>query len=296
MTYTEFISKYNGKATNYDDSSGVQCVDLIKAYLNEVFGIGLFSIGVAANYFDKYDDTICAPIKENFYKINYQETMQPQKGDIIVWSKALNGYAGHVAIATGEGTDSYFYSYDQNWNVKACTKVKHPDYHCVSGFLRPKDQTNITGSGSSGGSSSGRRFPTPVAWKNGSTTETVYKVNDLTDKIGSLSPYESALCYSKSGNSYVVLYTINGTNAKKVGFVGYAGGVSYGPPESKEYKNGSTSETVYADTAKSMIVGSLDPYETCYGLGYIGGMYLVLYKINGTNKEKCGFVSYSGGC
>ena len=39
MTFDQFISKHLGKAMDYDGVSGVQCVDLIKYYLDEVFGI-----------------------------------------------------------------------------------------------------------------------------------------------------------------------------------------------------------------------------------------------------------------
>ena len=39
MNYNEFIKTYKGKSFDYDGVSGVQCVDLIKQYLNKVFGI-----------------------------------------------------------------------------------------------------------------------------------------------------------------------------------------------------------------------------------------------------------------
>ena len=39
MNYSEFINTYNGKGFDYDGVSGVQCVDLIKMYLDKVFGI-----------------------------------------------------------------------------------------------------------------------------------------------------------------------------------------------------------------------------------------------------------------
>ena len=39
MTYQEFVNKYNGVGTDYDGVAGVQCVDLIKLYLNKVFGL-----------------------------------------------------------------------------------------------------------------------------------------------------------------------------------------------------------------------------------------------------------------
>lgn len=63
----------------------------------------------------------------------------------------------------------------------------------------------------------------------------------------------------------------------------------------KTWKNGSTAETVYADTAKTTKIGSLNPYESCDCLGTVGGMYIVKYKIDGTNAYKVGVVAYHGG-
>lgn len=287
MKYDEFISTYNGKATDYDGAYGAQCVDLIKLYLDKVFGIKAGSWGNAKYYwinFDKHSE-----LTKNFTKVSNTASSIPQKGDIMVWNGNAGSGCGHVAICTGEGTTSYFYSYDQNWNGKKMHKVKH-EYDNVYGVLRPKDQTKIKTS-----VSNSNTFPTPVKWQNGSTKEKVYKVNNLKEEIGLLSARESADCYSKSGDSYVVVYDLDGTNKHKVGFVEYAGGVKKAPPESKKWTNGSTNETVYADTAKKTVVGTIYPKETAYGLGKIDGMYLVLYKVTGTNTEKCGFVTYNGG-
>ena len=63
----------------------------------------------------------------------------------------------------------------------------------------------------------------------------------------------------------------------------------------KTYRNGSTSETVYSDTSKKAKIGSLNPYETCDCLGKVNNMYIVRYKIDGTNHYKVGVVAYSGG-
>lgn len=287
MTYDEFVKAYNGKATDYDGAYGAQCVDLIKAYLNKVFGIKPGSWGNAKYYwlnFEKHSE-----FTKNFTKIPNTPSFVPQKGDIMVWDGNQGNGCGHVAICTGEGTTSYFYSYDQNWNGKTMHKVKH-GYDDVYGVLRPKDQSKIKTS-----VSSSNTYPVPVKWQNGSTVEKVFKENDLTGEIGSLAKRESAQCYSKSGNSYVVVYDLDGTNKHKVGFVEYAGGVKNAPPESKHWKNGSTNETVYADTAKKTVVGTIYPNETAYGLGKIDGMHLVLYKVTGSNTQKCGFVEYNGG-
>lgn len=134
-----------------------------------------------------------------------------------------------------------------------------------------------------------------VKWQNGTTSETVYKRSNLSEAIGTINIKESAFCYGKKEKGYIVVYNLDGTDSLKAGFVKYAGGVSSAPSGGKTYKNGSTTETVYADTAKKTIVGSLDTYESCTCLAKIDGMYLVMYKVNGTNNYKLGFVIYSGG-
>lgn len=63
----------------------------------------------------------------------------------------------------------------------------------------------------------------------------------------------------------------------------------------KTYRNGSTSEPVYADTTCRTKTGSLDKYETCECLAIVNGVYLVKYKVNGSNAYKTGFVKYNGG-
>lgn len=60
----------------------------------------------------------------------------PQKGDIVVWSKDLNGGIGHVAVATGEGTQDWFNSFDQNWKLGSPAQIVKHDYKFVLGALR----------------------------------------------------------------------------------------------------------------------------------------------------------------
>lgn len=144
ITYAEFIKKYNGKAKDYDGVAGVQCVDFIKYYLKEVFGLNPGAWGDAHCYYDNYNNL--SLLKKNFIRIANTPDFVPQKGDIVVWAPSLNGGWGHIAIATGEGNTTYFCSYDQNWtgNHDACKMVKH-NYNHVYGVLRPKDQTKVTG-------------------------------------------------------------------------------------------------------------------------------------------------------
>lgn len=154
---------------------------------------------------------------------------------------------------------------------------------------------NSNGKAPASANSSTNKFPTPANWKNGSTPEPVYNVSNLAEKSDSLKAKASAKCYRKSGNSYVIVYNYGSKN-HKAGFVKYAGGIKKAPTDSKTYKNKSSSQAVYADTAKKTKIGSLDSNERCVCLGKIDGMYLVLYNVTGTNKQKSGFVSYNGGC
>lgn len=287
MTFDKFVSTYNGKGTDYDGAYGVQCVDLIKLYLDKVFGIKAGSWGNAKYYWLNFEKI--SELKNSFTKISNTASFVPQKGDIMVWNGKVGSGCGHVAICTGKGTTSYFYSYDQNWNGKKMHKVKH-GYDNVYGVLRPKEQGTVAPDSVSAGA-----YVPSVKWQNGSTTEKVYARSDFKEEIGSLSPREVAKCFGKKGNAYCVQYDLDGTSKHKVGFVKYAGGVKSAPTGGKNYKNGSTTETVYTDTAKKGKAGSLDVKEACLCPTKTDGMFLVIYKVNGTSAYKCGFVDYDGG-
>jgi hypothetical protein len=145
ITYDKFVKNHLGKGVDYDSVAGVQCVDLAKAYLDEVFGIKPGAWGDAYCYYDNFNNH--KELVANFTRIANTSSLVPKKGDICVWKSTLSSAGhGHIAIATGEGDTTYFYSYDQNWTGKhdPCTKIKH-NYNQFAGVLRPKDQTKITG-------------------------------------------------------------------------------------------------------------------------------------------------------
>lgn len=141
MYYNEFINTYNGKSFDYDGVAGTQCVDLIKMYLDKVFGIKPGAWGNAKDYYENFDNL---SIKDTFTKISNNTSFVPQKGDIAVWGSGVgNGY-GHLSIATGDGNLSNFNSYDLNWGSKSVRKVQH-DYKGFLGVLRANDQSKING-------------------------------------------------------------------------------------------------------------------------------------------------------
>lgn len=151
MTYQEFVNKYNGVGTDYDGVAGVQCVDLIKLYLNKVFGLNPGAWGNAYEYYANWT-AYTTELQKNFNRIANTPDFIPIKGDIMVWNTNVGGGYGHVAICTGEGDTSYFYSYEQNSNGhnEPMMKIRH-NYTNVYGVLRAKDQSKITGSGGGSG-------------------------------------------------------------------------------------------------------------------------------------------------
>lgn len=206
MTFYEFIKEYNGKSFDYDGVAGVQCVDLIKMYLDKVFNIKAGSWGNAKDYYLNFKKL---PISKYFTRIKNTASFIPQKGDICVWGQDLGVY-GHVAIATGDGTTRYFYSYDLNWGSKNVKKVLH-SYRGFLGVLRYK-----------GNLEEEEKLKT---YKNGSTTETVYADSNCTIKIGELEKYEECESFGIVNNKAIVLYNVNNTENKKIGFVKYLGGI-----------------------------------------------------------------------
>ena len=180
-------------------------------YLDKVFDLKIGAIGNAHAYYDSYNNVDI--LKNNFTKIANTPDFIPNKGDIVVWSTAQGNGCGHVAIATGEGTTTYFYSYDQNWNGKEMKKVYHK-YTNVLGVLRPKEQNKIDGGEEE-----------MKVYQNGSTEEIVYADTDCTVKVGSLNPRESCDCFGIFNDRAMVRYKVDGTNNYKIGFCKWTGGV-----------------------------------------------------------------------
>lgn len=143
---------------------------------------------------------------------------------------------------------------------------------------------------SAGGSAAVEQPETKTETTTGSHLYRVRKYwGDKASQIGAYRNLENAIAvcidgykvYNELGN---VVYTPSTASTEKEAF-----------EVAKTWKNGSTSEPVYADTDKKTKVGSLNPYESCDCLGTVGGMYIVKYKVDGTSGYKVGVVAYSGG-
>ena len=141
ISMDKWVKANLGKGIDYDGAYGVQCVDLAKHFIKNVLGVEPQSIGNAIEYYNKRKSS--KYLTTNFNWISNTPDFVPQKGDLCVFT-SKSGH-GHISVATGEGTTSYFYSYDQNYpsaKHEPMTKIKHT-YASFLGVLRPKNQKNI---------------------------------------------------------------------------------------------------------------------------------------------------------
>ena len=125
--------------------------------------------------------------------------------------------------------------------------------------------------------------------------------------IGIVYDADANYVYTVEGNSSTdKTYTPNGggvvkkAHAKNSSYIiGYARPAYKGTNASEEvkkvvYKNGSTPEPVYSDSACTNKIGSLNPYESCTSFGMYDGVTTVIYEPGNGNGYKIGFVQYSG--
>jgi len=136
MTYNDFIWKWNGRFCDYDGAFGNQCVDLMRMYCSDVFGVsGYLAIPSRGNAKDIFKNFTS---NKYFKKVLNTPTGVPQKGDIIFWGTYpfLFGWAGHVAIFD-HGDIYNIVSFDQNYPTgSSCRFVKH-SYKACLGWLAP---------------------------------------------------------------------------------------------------------------------------------------------------------------
>ena len=138
MTFTQFVTRHNGKYEDWDGKYGFMCVDLVRFFIDEVLGFPQSSRPAALTAKQIYLN-----FKENefFRKIPNTITGVPNKGDIIFWGwyPFVTGWAGHVAIFSG-GDTKRFISFDQNYPTGSFCRYYNHDYRGILGWIEPKQQ------------------------------------------------------------------------------------------------------------------------------------------------------------
>lgn len=140
MTFSAFVGRYLGKRTDWDGAYGVQCVDLIDAFIDKVLDIDKGFWGNAKEWWNKPNKWL----KSNFDLITPKyKNGELKPGDIGI---RTSGKYGHIFIVAEVNKNGKFKYYDQNatGNGDKMTLREKPytsDY--INGVLRPKDQKKL---------------------------------------------------------------------------------------------------------------------------------------------------------
>lgn len=170
-------------------------------------------------------------------------------GTITENAYQANGYGNYIAIVLPDGKATRYAHMQEKCSLPIGTIVKKGQKVGVAGatgnvtgrhlhieiikdgkdYLKPSDYINFNDFSASGTQNNTTGGFDVKTWKNGSTNENVYQTT--TDckaglrKIGTIWANATEECYGIVDGCYIVAYTVDGTTAKKVGFVKYAGGV-----------------------------------------------------------------------
>jgi hypothetical protein len=104
MTLQEFIDKYKGKPVDFDGAFGAQCVDLVRQYFKEVWGLPKQPESVigAQDFFFKHESR---PIQQQYCNCTaFDGSLQPPKGSVLIFKSTGSNEYGHIAICVATDT------------------------------------------------------------------------------------------------------------------------------------------------------------------------------------------------
>lgn len=131
-------------------------------------------------------------------------------------------------------------------------------------------------------------------FRNESHIGFVEKVNDIYVFTIEGNTSDSSALEANGGGVFRKKYPLNSDYILGYGHPDYKNSKEEDFDLAKIYRNGSTPEPVFADTALEQEIGSLNPWETCPCLAEVDGKYLVYYPVDGQERHKAGFVAYHG--
>lgn len=131
LTLTQFLAKYTGTYTDFDNAYGPQCEDLAQQFNRDCVGGHAFT-GNAVDAWQTYDSA-------DYARIPNADSNAPAPGDIVIWGQSTvagTGIYGHIAVAV-HGDSHSFVSLDQNWPTGSSCHLQTHDYAGVIGWLHP---------------------------------------------------------------------------------------------------------------------------------------------------------------
>ena len=138
MTLDEFVKKYDGVKIDYDGAYGAQCVDVFRQYCKDVLNIPHTGAVVgAADLYTKYE---ALPSEQTYFeRIEYKAGIQPEAGDVVIFSATKANKYGHVAIVLS-ADDAQLTVFEQDGFKQDGAHIGAWKHERVLGFLRKRDR------------------------------------------------------------------------------------------------------------------------------------------------------------
>lgn len=142
MNYLEFKNKWIGKRVDFDGVYGFQCVDLVKQYMHECYGLNPGAWGDAIDYWNKTNSTVLT-------KFDKSLTPNPPQGSIVIFYGNAGNVYGHIGIVDGI-TDASVNTLEQNGSTGGgsgtggdAIRTRWISKSRVAGYLIPKGETML---------------------------------------------------------------------------------------------------------------------------------------------------------
>ena len=109
MTLTQFMKTYRGKKVDFDGTSGAQCVDLVRQYIQDVWGLPQPpALGINGGAKDLISRPGVLSVTKNHLDADFSV------GDVLVWGPTATNKYGHTAILVGIYNTRYFFVFEQD--------------------------------------------------------------------------------------------------------------------------------------------------------------------------------------
>ena len=137
---TNFKTQWLGRRIDFDKVYDFQCVDLVRQYFYEEYGIGNGAGGVPSAI--SYWTNTPAGVLEKFDRV---EGSSARNGDVVMLTGLAGNPHGHIGIATGSINDTKVEILEQNGSTgngsglgPDAIRTRWVDRSRVAGLLRPK--------------------------------------------------------------------------------------------------------------------------------------------------------------
>lgn len=140
---TNFKTKWLGQRIDFDHTYGYQCVDLVRQYFYENYGLGdaAGGVGGAINYWNNTPRGVLS-------KFDRVDGSAARNGDVVILYGLPGNPYGHIGIGTGNINDTKVEILEQNGSTgngsgvgPDAIRTRWVDRTRVAGLLRPKEET-----------------------------------------------------------------------------------------------------------------------------------------------------------